>query len=165
MDPRDLERTRELLQRARRTLSGAPREALGALQERRRILGIARAPRIVAAGEAWHLGVLLLTDEEVLATGEIIRARAEAVRGFTAESQRARAAVAAAASRGGFADGQIVHIDWVPLSLHLMTDRTTPLAVREGVPVVRWSAAGGYLPLERYLAERIELLQHPPAGA
>jgi hypothetical protein len=44
----------------------------------------------VPVGEAWHVGVLLIADAEVYATGEILRARAEAVRGYTAEAQRAR---------------------------------------------------------------------------
>ena len=78
----------------------------------RRVLGIARSPRIVRVGAAWHLGVLLLGDDAVLATGDIVRARQEAPRGFTAESQRQRAELAAAARRGGFAEGETVHIGW-----------------------------------------------------
>ena len=41
------------------------------------------------------------------------------------------------------------------------------IAFPAGLPVgvVRWSAAGGYMPLERYLDERIELLRHPPERA
>jgi len=30
---------------------------------------------------------------------------------------------------------------------------------------VRWSAAGGYVPLDAYLRERVELLTNPPQGA
>ena len=48
---------------ARRALGDAPREALGELWEPRRVLGIARASRIVPAGRAWHLGVLLLGED------------------------------------------------------------------------------------------------------
>lgn len=155
----------DLLQQARHRLRGQPTEALGELQVRPRILGIPRAPRIVPAGEAWHLGILLLTDDDVRVTGHVVRARAEVRRGFTAESQRARAELAAAARRGGFAEGQPVHIDWITLDLRELTERTSPLAVQHGVPVIRWSAAGGYVPLAGYLDERIELLQHPPAGA
>jgi hypothetical protein len=154
-----------LLTHARDRLQDVPREDLGELRTPRRILGFARAPRIVPVGTAWHLGVLLLTDDAVLATGDIVRARAEAVRGFTAESQRARAALAAAASRGGFREGQVVHVGWVRLDLPQLSERTSPLAVRDGVPSVRWSAAAGYVPLERYLEERVELLRHPPDRA
>jgi len=154
-----------LWEAARARLTGAPRERLGELQEGRRMLGIPRAPRIVPRGTAWHLGVLLLTDDAVLATGDIVRSRAEVRRGFAAESQRRRAELAAAAARGGVPEGEAVHIGWHPIDVSLLDDRSAPVAVRGGEAVVRWSAAGGYMPLERYLAERIDLLQNPPERA
>ena len=150
---------------ARRRLAGAPREALGELVSPRRVLGIPRSPRIVPRGVAWHLGALLLTDDAVLATGDIVRAREEVRRGFPAESQRRRAALAAAARRGGFAEGQIVHIGWRVIDLDPVGERSDPIALRGGAPHIRWSAAGGYMPLEPYLAERVELLRNPPMGA
>ncbi len=146
-----------LLDDARRRLAGAPRERLGELVPARRMLGIPRAARIVPRGDAWHLGVLLLTDDTVLATGEIVRARTEARRGYTAESQRQRAALAEAARRGGFAEGETVHVGW--------REASGILAVHDGVPVVRWSHSAGFVPLAGYLDERIELLQHPLPGA
>lgn len=154
-----------LLDGARRRLQNAPKEALGELQENRRTLGIPRSPRIVPRGSAWHLGVLLLTDDEVLATGEIVRARAEARRGYTAESQRRRAALAAAAARGRFAEGEVVHIGWRPLDLDALLPSSAPLAISDGSVAVRWSAAGGLVPLARYLQERIDLLIDPPERA
>jgi hypothetical protein len=156
-----------LLEAARDTLAAAPREGLGELVEPRRILGMARAPRIVPRGEAWHLGALLLTDDAVLATGEIVRARTEAIRGFTAESQRRRAELAAAARRGGFDEGATVHIGWRMLDPAAVERgaASDPLALVGGVPSIRWSAAGGFMPLERYLDERIGLLLDPPQGA
>lgn len=165
---------RAALAEARAALVGVPKEALGELRTGRRILGIPRADKITPAGEAWHLGVLLVTDDAVLATGEIVRARAEVIRGFPAESQRARAAVAAAASRGGFAEGRIVHIGWRAIDLDALAasvltaepmNDAGPIALRGGEAVVRWSASGGYVPLRRYLSERVELLQHPPDRA
>lgn len=159
--------TRGVLDQVRARLAGIPREALGERVVPRRLLGIGRAPRIVRRGEAWHLGVLLLTDDGVLATGDIVRARAEARRGFAAESQRQRAELAAAARRGGLAEGEIVHIGWSVLDPDAVDAGAAsgPLALRGGVPSVRWSAAGGYLPLAAYLGERVDLLLHPPAGA
>ncbi|GAA1665375.1 glutaminase [Microbacterium lacus] len=157
----------DILASARARLRGAPREALGELVVPRRVLGIGRADRIVPRGTAWHLGALLLTDDGVLGTGEILRARTEARRGYAAESQRQRAELAAAARRGGFAEGETVHVGWQELDIDAVDGGAAsgPLALRDGVPSIRWSAAGGYMPLERYLAERIELLRNPPAGA
>ncbi len=152
---------------ARRRLVGARREALGRDVEPRRFLGIGRAPRIVPAAEAWHLGVILLTDDAVYATGQIIRARAEVRRGFAAEAQRRRAERAAAAFRGGFPEGATVHIDWRPLDPAALDrgEASGPLALVDGVPSIRWSAAAGFVPLERYLSERILLLVEPLPGA
>ncbi|MFG6444271.1 glutaminase [Microbacterium sp. P06] len=154
-----------LLAAARARLGGAPREALGELRAARRTFGITRAPRIVPVGEAWHLGVLLLTDERLAATGQIVRAREEVRRGFTAESQRDRAALAAAARRGGFAEGQTVHVDWRLIDAAQLGATGSPVALTPAGAMVRWSPAGGLVPLERYLDERIELLQHPPERA
>ncbi|MDE0545243.1 glutaminase [Microbacterium sp. C7(2022)] len=148
----------EIFARAREQLADAPREALGTHMVPRRILGIPRAPRIIPAGTAWHLGVFLLTEDAVFATGEVVRARHEAIRGYTAEAQRQRSELAAAASRGGFADGVVVHIGWEAPGEAL-------LRVEDGVPVVRWSVRGGWMPLQDYLRERIELLAHPPTGS
>jgi hypothetical protein len=156
-----------LLGDLRTRLSRVPREGLGELIEPRRLLGIPRAPRIVRRGEAWHLGTLLLTEEGLLATGDILRARSEVRRGFTAESQRQRAALAAAARRGGFAEGATVHIGWQTIDLEAIGrgEASGPVAVVDGEPRVRWSAAGGYVPLATYLSERAGLLLDPPAGA
>ena len=156
-----------ILDAARERLTAAPREALGELVSPRRILGVARAPRIVRVGTAWHLGALLLTGDGVLATGEIVRARAEAIRGYTAESQRRRAELAAAARRGGFGEGETVHVGWRMLDPAAVDrgEASGPIALVDGVASIRWSAAGGYMPLERYLDERVSLLLDPPAGA
>jgi len=156
---------RGMLADVRVRLVDVPRERLGDLQEGRRLLGIPRPARIVARGTAWHLGVLLITDDGVLATGDIVRSRAEVRRGFAAESQRRRAELAAAAARGGVPEGETVHIGWHPIDLDALDARSDPLALRDGQVRVRWSAVGGYLPLERYLAERIDLLRHPPERA
>ncbi|MFG6402160.1 MULTISPECIES: glutaminase [unclassified Microbacterium] len=158
-------RAEEILDGVRRRLVGVPREGLGDLRAARRTLGFPRAARIVPAGEAWHLGALLVTDEGIAATGDIVRAHEEVRRGFTAESQRRRAELAGAARRGGFAEGQIVHVGWRLLDLDRVDATTSPLLLSGDTPMVRWSATGAPAPLQRYLDERVELLQHPPAGA
>lgn len=146
----------------RARLAGAPREALGDWAAARRLLGFGRAPRIVAVAEAWHLGIFLVADDAVYAVGEVLRARSEAVRGFTAESQRDRAARAAAAARGGFADGQIVHLGWQSLDLATV-DAGGVSGPLTGDPVhgplVRWSAAGATRPLAEYLEDQLGLLR------
>ncbi|MFC5432860.1 glutaminase [Microbacterium suwonense] len=147
--------TAALLESARRRLEGRPREGLGLLRTSRW-----RADRIVRAGEAWHLGVLLLTDDGVAETGEILRAAEEVRRGYPAESARARAERRAQARRGGFAEGEVVHVGWRMLDVTAVDAGTAsgPLAVVDGVPSVRWSRAGGLVPLAGYLDERIALL-------
>ena len=159
--------TAALLDDARAALADAPREALGELVEPRRVLGIARAaahrpPRRRLAPRACCSSPTTPCSPRATSSAPGRRRRA----GFTAESQRRRAELAAAARRGGFAEGETVHIGWRMLDLDAV-DRgaaSGPLALRDGVPSVRWSAAGGYVPLDAYLDERIELLRHPPAG-
>ncbi len=148
-----------LLADARRRLAGSPVERLGVEASSRRLLGFGRSPRIVPAGEAWHVGVLLIGADDVAATGDILRARAEVIRGYTAESQRARAALAAAAFRGGFAEGETVHVGWERIDTDAVTrgGRSGPLLLSGGVPHVVWSAAGASRPLADYLAEQLTL--------
>jgi hypothetical protein len=151
---------------ARTSLQVIPREGLGELVQPPRILGVRRAPRIVPRGWAWHLGAILLTEDSVYATGDIIRAHEEVRRGYPAESQRRRAELSAAARRGGFAEGQTVHLGWTEIDLAAVAagGESGPLALRDGVVSIRWSPRGGYTPLEGYLRERISLLLHPPLG-
>lgn len=126
-----------------------------------------RAPRIERVGAAWRVGALLLTaDGDVLAVGEVVRAQPEARRGYTAESARARAQQRAAASRGGFAAGEVVHIGWRRIDLEAAArgEAAGPLTVVDGVPCIRWSAAGDLMLLEAYLAERLALALERPQG-
>ncbi|MCT9819161.1 glutaminase [Microbacterium sp. W1N] len=149
----------DLIDDARRRLHGTPTERLGDWAQRRRLLDFGRAARIVPVGEAWHLGVLLVAPGAVYATGEILRARQEAVRGYTAEAQRERSERAAAAFRGGFAEGEAVHLGWQALDLDAVAHgaRSGPLLTASGVPHVMWSAAGASRPLADYLAEQLSL--------
>jgi hypothetical protein len=157
----------EMLDAARRRLADAPRERLGEYIPARRILGIPRAARVVPVGAAWRLGVLLLASDALLATGDIVRAREEVRRGFAAQSQRERAALAGAARRGGFAEGETVHVGWTPIDVGAVAQgmASGPLALVDGVPSVRWSRTGGFTPLRGYLDEHVALLRDPPAGA
>lgn len=111
-------------------------------------------------GEAWHLGVLLLTDTHALATAEVLRAAEPGRRGYTAESARDRAERRALALRGGFREGEIAHVGWSVIDVEAVDagGSSGPLSMIDGVPSVRWSAAGGFVPLGGYLRERVELL-------
>lgn len=148
-----------LLADARRRLAGTPRARLGDWAAARRLLGFGRAPRIVPVGEAWHLGALLLADDAVLATGTILRAREEARRGYTAQSQRERAELAAAAFRGGFAEGQTVHVDWTVIDTDAVARGAAsgPLSLVDGIPHVRWSPVAASRPLAAYLDDQLSL--------
>ncbi len=146
----------DLLTRAVGDLAGAPKEGLG--EERRSRW---RGHRIVRVGEAWHLGVLLLTETHALATAEVLRAADPGRRGYTAESARERAARRALALKGGFDEGDVVHVGWGIIDVQAVDagGASGPLATVDAVPSVRWSTAGGYMPLETYLRERVELLR------
>lgn len=137
-------------------LSDVPREGLG-----REKLSRWRAPRIMRAGSVWHIGVLLIGDEHVYSTAEVLRAADPGRRGYTAESARERAERRAWALRGGFSEGEVVHIGWEALDLDAVSrgEASGPLALIDETPSVRWSPTGGYTPLEMYLRERIELLR------
>jgi len=148
--------TTEILHAARTSLVGMPKEGLGEERSSRW-----RGERIVRVGEAWHVGVLLLTDTGVLATAEVLRAADQGRRGYTAESARARAARRQLALKGGIGEGDVVHVGWSVIDVDAVDAGgvSGPLALRDGAPSVRWSGAGAYMPLEAYLRERIDLMR------
>lgn len=154
--------TAELLAAARSSLAGLPKEGLGEERSSRW-----RGDRIVRVGAAWHVGVLLLTDEHALATGEVLRAADPGRRGYTAESARERAARRQMALRGGFREGEVVHVGWSVIDADAVDagGSSGPLALQGGMPMVRWSGpstgsgTGRLRPLEVYLSEQIDLIR------
>ncbi|GGH41771.1 glutaminase [Microbacterium album] len=153
---------------ARRRLAGVPREALGEVAEPGRIRAVLGArPRIVRVGDAWRVGILLVDDGAVYETGEVLRAADPGRRGYAAESARQRAELRAMALRGGFAEGETVHIGWRRLDLEAVAAGRAdgPLAWVGDRVTIRWTSTGGRMPLSSYLSERIDLLLNPPAGA
>ncbi|MGM7698706.1 glutaminase [Microbacterium sp. A84] len=148
--------TAELLAAARAALVGVPKEGLGEERSSRW-----RGDRIIRVGEAWHLGVLLLTDDQALATAEVLRAADPGRRGYTAESARERAARRQMALRGGFAEGEVAHVGWSVINVDAVDagGSSGPLASIDGIPHVRWSNTGAYMHLDTYLSERISLIQ------
>lgn len=145
-----------LLDQARGTLAAVAKEGLG--EERRSRW---RGLRIVRVGAAWHVGMLLLTDNAVFAVGEVLRAGDPGRRGYAAESARYRAELRLLALKGGFREGEVVHIGWTPIDIDAVDAGgiSGPLAMRDGVPSVQWAPGSGYQPLDVYLRERIALMQ------
>ncbi|MDX2376689.1 glutaminase [Microbacterium sp. LRZ72] len=156
-----------MLAEARSRLADVPQVRLGEWTSPPRWVAALRPPRIVPRASAWHLGVVLLGEAELYATGDVVRASDPGRRGYAAQAARTRAEWAAAARRGGFAEGEPAHVGWRRLDLGAFarTGAEGPLAVIDGTVGVRWSPGARHVPLEGYLAERIELLRHPPAGA
>ncbi|HEY4225463.1 MAG TPA: hypothetical protein VGM70_06585 [Pseudolysinimonas sp.] len=157
----------------RLTAAGARTETLAELRIPRRIGPITRAPRFTTIGRVWRLGVLLLAPDgdgggRLFATGAVTRARDPRHPNFTSVSGEERREVREAARRSGFAAGQAIDYDAVPLPLDGSLGSVGPLVVRDGALIVSWNAgrsADSLTPFADYLAERVELLGHPPDGA
>jgi len=141
----------DLLQRTVAELErrGVPDEALATL----RIPRFGRS-RLVATGRAWRLGVLLLTRDARLFSTTTVTRSVEPLRGVTNRSAEAdaRRQLRHLAVRSGFAQGEAVNVDPVPVELD------GPLSVVDGVVMIRWNVGDGIRPLKGYLAERLALL-------
>jgi hypothetical protein len=150
--------------------AGARQETLAGYMPERRVLGIPRAARMTPVARVWRLGVLLIAEDGGLhGTGRVVRAERAARRSVTAESVAEQRALRAAAVKGGIPEGETVDFDTSPVDLDaLARDAASgPLVVRDGDVFVRWSPMqpDALAPFARYLAERVELLARPPAGA
>lgn len=164
---------RSLLERTAAELAagGARDEALARFVPARRVLGFAGRPAMKPLGRVWRLGVLLLArDGGLLATGAITRAVEPGHPGHVAVSAEQRREVRAAAYRGPFTEGETVNYDAEPIDLDPAALRagSGPLLLRDGRLLVRWSASADdslAAPFERYVAERADLLLHPPERA
>ncbi|GAA1797790.1 hypothetical protein [Agromyces neolithicus] len=170
--PTGVGRAREHLSRSAIALAeaGARREVLAQYVPGRRVLGVPRAARMAPTGRVWRLGVLLLDETgSAWATGRVVRAERSARKSITAEAVAEQRAYRAAAVKGGIAEGESVNFDASPIDLdELARDGTSgPLMLVDEQVFVRWSATqpDALTPLERYLADRVELLANPPAGA
>lgn len=150
---------------------GARHEALAEYIPARRTLGIRREPALRRIGDVWRLGVFLLDGSGTLyAAGTLVRATPPGRPQYQSQSAEYRRALRAAAQRGHFRDGETVNFDAHPIELDADALRasTGPLFVRGGQALVRWSAAADDAharPFGGYLAERVDLLAHPPEGA
>ncbi|WP_430647254.1 hypothetical protein [Agromyces sp. GXS1127] len=170
-------RARDAVDRAVQVLAeaSARTETLAEFVPGHRVLGMPRAPRMRVIGPIWRLGALLLdADGRLYSTGRVVRAERAVRRSVLAESVAEQRAYRAAAIRGGIPEGASVVFDAVPLELdaEALGSGAGPLVLTtspdgEAVVGVRWNpnSADAVLPLASYLAERVELLAHPPQGA
>ncbi|MDR5698760.1 hypothetical protein [Agromyces aerolatus] len=155
--------------------AGARTEVLADYEPARRVLGFPRPARLRPVGRVWRLGVLVLDDAgRVYEAGRVVRAERPARRSITANAVAEHRAYRAAAVKGGIAEGETVVFDARPVALDpaaladgALTDPDADVQLRDGVVQVRWSPtqANALVPLDRYLAERADLLAHPPQGA
>ncbi len=169
-DPEPGEPLQGLLLRVVGELEAAkvPDEALATMKHPR-----LRAPRLVRAGRAWRLGVLLLDrDARLYSTGSVTRAVLP-LRGVANKSPDAdeRREYRRMAVRGRFAEGETVNFDHAVIALdpESLASGCGLVLEREGIVVVRWNQAdpvAGVRPLSDYLAERLSLATRggPEAG-
>ncbi|TAM70671.1 MAG: hypothetical protein EPN48_04740 [Microbacteriaceae bacterium] len=169
----------------------APDEALARFVPARRALLVMRKPAaLIPLGRVWRLGVFLLGvppvgagqpgvspaesaptgfDVTLYATGKTTRAVDPLYRGFQSVSAETRRDYRGAAFRGPFERGETIDFDAPALELDADSLRSSsgPLLLRDGEAQVRWAATIGTatVPFDAYLAERVDLLVHPPPGA
>ncbi|SMH39110.1 hypothetical protein SAMN06295885_1591 [Rathayibacter oskolensis] len=143
---------------------GVDDQALAELRRPRAFLGFRRAPVMAPVTRAWRLGVLLLErDGGLFATGSVTRAVAPLHANNQSESQEARREIRRAAFDGPFREGEIVNYGWRRLSIDAegLLAGQEPLALRGSEVLVRWAPGlgdQGLMPLDRYLADRMELM-------
>lgn len=151
--------------------AGARMEALAEYVPARRAFLVHREPVLRRIGSVWRLGVLLLDGDGVLrATGSLVRATPPGRPQYQSRSAEDRRSLRAAAQRGRFRDGETVDFDApvVELDAEALREAEGPVFLRDGQVLVRWSPAAGDAgarPFADYLAERVDLLAHPPEGA
>jgi len=155
---------------ARLRAGGARDEAIGEYVEPRRILGIRRDPTMRSLGRVWRLGAILLSDDgSIWATGSITRVTEPGRPQHQSTSAEIRRAYRAAALRGHFGAGDTVNHGAVPIPLDgSLRSSDGPVFLRGETAFVRWSTTAGdadAVLLEDYLADRVDLLVQPPAGA
>lgn len=164
-------RAREACAGAAERLRSADPEALAEYVPPHRVLLIARPATMRPLGEVWRLGSLLLgTDAALYAAGRATRAAERGRPGYQSVSREERQDIAAAALRGGYAEGAPVNFDAVPLPLDgsLVASPELPIGLADGEVRVRWrdgAPLDGAPTLARFLDERVALLLDPPGGA
>ena len=141
---------------------GTHDEALGAVKPGRGFGPISTATKMVRAGRAWRLGVLLIDrNAELYETGSVTRAIVplRAVTNRSAEAE-ARRDDRRAAARGNFPEGEVVNFDYSPIDCGVaaLEAGLSILSILNGVVMVAWHATDPQRRLDTYLADRLGLL-------
>ncbi|MBC7590156.1 MAG: hypothetical protein H7226_03800 [Salinibacterium sp.] len=141
---------------------GTHDEALGAVKPGRGFGPLSTATKMVRAGRAWRLGVLLIDpNAELYETGSVTRAIVplRAVTNRSAEAE-ARRDDRRAAARGNFPEGEVVNFDYSPIerSAAALEAGLSILSIVDGVVMVAWHATDPPRRLDTYLADRLGLL-------
>lgn len=151
--------------------SRARDEALAIFVAPRRVLLITKAARFIPIGRVWRLGAFLLDGDGTLyETGSTTRAVAPGYPGFQSNSAEERRGYRAAAFAGPFHPGETVNFGAkiVALDADDLRSSTGALFLNDDTPLVRWNptaTADTAIEFDSYLAERVDLLVHPPEGA
>lgn len=153
--------------------AGVPPEALATFVPERRKFLIRRKATMQPLGNVWRLGAVLVgTDPDAPAlfiAGRTTRSAVRPYPGNQSVSREERRDIAAAALHGGYPEGTTVNFDALRVPLEGSTlaglSPDLPLGVVGETLRVRWRAGApldGAPTLAAYLAERVELLAHPP---
>jgi len=150
--------------------AGVAREALAEYVPPRRIFFRTKPATMRPLGDVWRLGSLLLgADGSLYALGHATRAAERGRPGYQDLAREERREIAAAALRGGYAEGTPVNYDARPLPLEAgalaAPDPAQPLGLAAGEVRVRWRAGAplaGAPTLAAFFEERIALLVEPP---
>jgi hypothetical protein len=148
-----------------------PFEQLGDYVGPSKFLGIQRRARMMKVGEVWHLGVFLMgTDGTLFRAGDTVRAEDALHTEHNSAYKAERRELAHAAFRAGYKPGTVVNfgVSRINLDVDSLNTPTGPLFVRGRNAFVRWRSGAAddeAVPFKDYMAERLELLLNPPAGA
>lgn len=162
--------------------AGVAPETLAEYVPPRRAFLRTRPATMRPAGEVWRIGPLLLAAPDaagaapsgprLFAAGRATRAAERGRPGYQSNSREERREIAAAALRGGYPVGTPVNYDATPIELTAEAigalDPDGPVGFASGELRVRWRAGAplaGAPTLADFLADRVELLADPPAGA
>lgn len=145
----------------RLTASGARDEALGEVRLPRGFGPFKTSVQIAPIGRAWRLGILLLTSDAALyRVGRITRATETGRPQSLSMSVEQRRAERVAATRGHFAEGEVVNFEYEAIALdpESLARGDGSLSIDGSRIVLAWNSPGDRRDLAAYLDEMFALL-------